>query len=257
MELNFEGFYQWCSVHLKLNLSAYKEKQLQRRIATVMKQAGSTTLEEYALAIKENPTIKKTFLDYITINVTEFYRNRELFDDFEDLIVEYLAPKFGALNLWSAACSIGAEPYTMAMIADKNKLTLKRPILATDIDETILDRAKIATFKEHEIKNVSLVEKKSYFKEEEGLFYLDGRIKRDVRFKKHDLLLDPYEKGFHAIVCRNVTIYFKNEVKNELYHNLCESLVPGGLFFTGATETIYRPEEFGLRKVSSFIYEKL
>src|SRR5699024_3348574 len=104
---------------------------------------------------------------------------------------------------------------------------------------------------------VSIVEQKAYFHQEDNVYILDDAIKQKVRFQKHDLILDRYEKGFHAIVCRNVTIYFKNDVKEDIYHRLSDSLVPGGLFFTGATETIYRPELYGLRKVASFIYEKM
>src|SRR5699024_31130 len=111
MELNFDGFYEWVNQNLQLDLHAYKEKQLQRRISTVMKQAGAGTLEEYAEVMDKDNHVKKEFLDYITINVTEFYRNRELFEEFEDLLLQYLSPKFGPLKMWSAACSIGAEAY--------------------------------------------------------------------------------------------------------------------------------------------------
>ena len=86
---------------------------------------------------------------------------------------------------------------------------------------------------------------------------LSDDIKKTVHFKKHDLILDPYEKGYHAIICRNVTIYFKNEVKEKIYRNIADSLVPGGLFFIGATESVYKPEQYGLKKVAAFLYEKM
>ena len=78
-----------------------------------------------------------------------------------------------------------------------------------------------------------------------------------INFKKHDLILGSYETGFHIIICRNVTIYFKNETKDEIYRKFNQSLVPGGVLFTGATESIYNPEKLGFKKLSTFIYEKV
>ncbi|WP_407391341.1 CheR family methyltransferase [Carnobacterium jeotgali] len=127
----------------------------------------------------------------------------------------------------------------------------------TDIDETILARAKLGTFSNVEIKNVDEENREKYFTHDENTYYLSNQIKNKVAFKKHDLIGDRFGKDYNVIVCRNVTIYFKNEVKEELYQKFSDALVPGGLFFTGATETIYSPEKYGLVKRASFIYEKL
>lgn len=255
--LNFDFFYEWVLSNLNINLNAYKEKQLQRRIGTIMKQSGATTLEEYAKNISKDEILKKQFLDYITINVTEFFRNKDLFDNFELMINTHLSPKFKELKIWSAACSIGAEPYSLAMIAQKNNIKLKQKIIATDIDRTILDRAAKGYYRDNELKNVSLVDKNTYFDLKDGYYCIQNAIKQKVQFKQHDLVQDKYEKGFHAIVCRNVTIYFKSDVKDEIYMRMADSLVTGGLLFTGATETIYQPEKYQLRKIASFIYEKI
>ncbi|WP_080146622.1 CheR family methyltransferase [Marinilactibacillus piezotolerans] len=255
--LNFEFFYKWVLDNLEINLNAYKEKQLQRRIGTVMKQAGAATLEEYARSISTDEIIKKQFLDYITINVTEFFRNKDLFENFELMVNTHLSVKFDALKIWSAACSIGAEPYSLAIIMEKNNIKLKQKILATDIDTTILERAGKGYFREGELKNVSLVDKETYFTKDDGYYTIHRSIRDKVQFKQHDLVQENYESGFHAIVCRNVTIYFKSEVKDEIYRKMADSLVKGGLLFTGATETIYQPDQYGLRKVASFIYEKI
>lgn len=255
--LNFDFFYKWVNNNLEINLDAYKEKQLQRRIGTIMRQSGATTLEEYSTIIAQDDIIKKQFLDYITINVTEFFRNKELFEKFEELITTKLSPKFGSLKIWSAACSIGAEPYSLAMIMDRNKIKIQGKIVATDIDQTILDRAREGFFRTTELKNVPIIDKERYFRKEDSAFYVDEKIKQQVLFKRHDLVRNPYEKGFHVVVCRNVTIYFKSEIKDEIYQKISDSLVVGGLFFTGATETIYRPERYGMKKVASFIYEKV
>ena len=128
MTWDFEEFYAWTTEFLELDLSSYKQRQLQRRITTVMENAGTDSLEAYSQLITTNPSVREKFLDYITINVTDFYRNPELFEEFEKIVESTLVPKFGPLKIWSAACSIGAEPYTLAMIAQDNKIKLKQII---------------------------------------------------------------------------------------------------------------------------------
>lgn len=257
MELNFEYFYKWAMRYLNLDLESYKQKQLQRRIGTIMKTAGASNLEEYAKLIEKDDDIRTGFLDYITINVTEFFRNKDIFNEFESVVVNQLYKKFGPLNIWSAACSVGAEPYSLAIILDKTNTKLKNKILATDIDDGILAKAKEAVYKDHEVKNISKADLGKYFTEKDSRYELKDNIKKMVNFKKHDLILENYEKGFHAIICRNVVIYFKNETKNKIYQKFSDSLEPGGVLFTGATESIYNPESFGFRKLSTFIYEKI
>lgn len=255
MEVEFDYFKDWAMSSLKLDLNSYKERQLHRRIETVRKNAGANNLKEYTRLLDKDENLKRLFLDYITINVTEFFRNKEIFDDFENLLKERQGT-FNDMKIWSAACSIGAEPYSIAIIMERHKMT-RGKILATDIDDPILDRARAGIFKEPEMKNVSLADKQTFFTNNEGDYHVKDVLKKRVTFKKHDLLLDPYEKNFQAIVCRNVTIYFKNEAKNEVYKKFHEALVPGGIFFTGATEAIYNPTSIGFKKISTFLYEKI
>lgn len=256
MQLNFDFFNKWVKDKLGIQLDAYKEKQMQRRIANIMESCGVNTLEAYSKLLERDPVAKQEFLEHITINVTEFYRNRDLFDTFEKNLVT-LNRNFPRLKIWSAACSIGAEPYTLAMILQKNKIQTAK-IVATDIDRTILQRAKTAVYKNSEIKNIPISDRNEYFNQlSTDEFALKDGIKRQVLFKKHDLLKDRYEDKCHAIVCRNVTIYFKNDARDEVYQKFSDSLVPGGILFTGATETINFSENFGLKKIDSFIYQKM
>ena len=257
MELDFEFFYKWVKSNLNIDLDAYKENQLQRRIGTVMRSAGVDTLQEYAKLIGSDIETKRIFLDYITINVTEFFRNKEIFKEFEDVLVNVLVPKFKNVKIWSAACSIGSEPYSIAMIMDRHNLTKNRKIVATDIDDNILKRAKSGTYKQHETKGLTKGDLDKHFTCVDNTYTIFDNLKQIISFKKHDLILDKYEGGFHAVVCRNVFIYFKDEAKNEIYKRIYDSLVPGGVFFIGATESIYNPKDFGFKKMSTFIYEKV
>ncbi|MGX6992438.1 chemotaxis protein CheR [Vagococcus penaei] len=257
MEIEFTHFYEWVKFNLGIDLFAYKEKQLQRRILTIMKTTGATNLKEYSQLIKNNKQIRQEFLDYITINVTEFFRNPELFLDLEQLIKLDLLPEFKELKIWSAACSIGCEPYSLGIMTQREKIPLKTTILATDIDLTILKKAKAGIYKANELKNVKPHDLVTYFSERDEQYHINSAIKQLVHFKQHDLLQDKYGKDFHLIVCRNVTIYFKPEARDAIYRKFNDALVMGGIFFTGATETISNPETFGFKKLSTFMYQKI
>ena len=255
--MDFNEFHKWVHKELGINLSAYKPEQLNRRINSLMTRVGIKTLDEYSKVIKNNSEQKQKFLDFITINVTEFFRNPELFVDLEKQISKELLPNTPNLKIWSAACSIGCEPYTIGMILNKLAPNGRHNIIATDIDDTILARAKAGEYTQNEMKGINNSDLSKYFTIKDDKYYIESKIKNMVTFKKHDLILDKYESGFDLIVCRNVVIYFNNDIKQEIYKKFSNSLKKGGLLFVGATESIYNYRDYGFEKASTFIYKKI
>ena len=255
--MDFNEFHKWVHKELGINLSAYKQEQLNRRINSLMTRVGIKTLDEYSKVIKNNSEQKQKFLDFITINVTEFFRNPELFVDLEKQILQELLPKNPNLKIWSAACSIGCEPYTIGIIMNKLSPSGKHNIIATDIDDTILARAKAGEYTQNEMKGINNSDLSKYFSIVDDKYYIESKIKNMVTFKKHDLILDIYDSSFDLIVCRNVVIYFNNDVKQEIYKKFSNSLKKGGLLFVGATESIYNYRDYGFEKASTFIYKKI
>lgn len=257
--MNFVEFEKWVYKEIGINLSAYKPNQLHRRIESLMTRVGVSSLEEYTKLIKKDSSQRQRFLDFITINVTEFFRNPELFDELDKYMKSVYLPKNQSLKIWSAACSIGCEPYSVAMMLQNSSSSLatRHKILATDIDSTILVRAKEGEYTDNEMKNVKPEYLNKYFKLVNNKYKINESIKNMVTFKKHDLILDSYEGNFDIILCRNVVIYFNTDVKNEIYKKFSQSLKTGGLLFVGATESIYNYREYGFEKASTFIYRKL
>jgi chemotaxis protein methyltransferase CheR len=255
--MEFNDFHKWIHKELGINLLAYKPEQLNRRINSLMGRIGVKTLEEYTVLIKKDEDQKQKFLDFITINVTEFFRNPELYDELKEIMNKELLSKSSQLKIWSAACSIGCEPYTLGIILSKLSKNKKHNIIATDIDNTILNRAKTGEFGITEMKNISADDLAEYFTQKDGKYYINSTIKSMVTFKKHDLILESFEKDYDLILCRNVVIYFNNDIKNQIYKKFSESLKKGGLLFVGATESIYNYKEYGFEKASTFIYRKL
>lgn len=249
-------FEKWVFKNFKINLSAYKSNQLHRRINSLMSRVGVNSFEEYTKLLLKDEEQRQKFMDFITINVTEFFRNPDLFDELTKKIEKEILPNNKALKIWSAACSNGSEPYSLAMILDSLEPSGKCKITATDLDNTILSRAKTGEYQESEIKNIKPEYIKKYFTKQNDKYVISSKIKSMVNFKKHDLILDDYDKGFDIIVCRNVVIYFNNDIKNNIYKKFHDSLKPGGLLFVGATESIYNYKEMGFEKSSTFIYRK-
>lgn len=249
-------FEQWVLKEYNIDLSAYKSNQLHRRILSLMSRVKVNSVEEYIRLLKKDPVQKQKFLDFITINVTEFFRNPDIFDELSKNIKSEL-PFNSGLKIWSAACSIGSEPYSLAMIMDNLNSRANHKIIATDIDSTILERAKIGEYGISEIKNIPKQFLAKYFEVSGDKYLINPKIKKLVEFKKHDLILDNYESNFDLVVCRNVVIYFNQDVKDKIYSKISNSLKKGGLLFVGATESIYNYKEYGFEKASTFIYKKI
>lgn len=250
-------FEKWVLKEYNIDLSAYKPNQLHRRILSLMSRVGVNSVEEYIDLLKANPAQKQKFLDFITINVTEFYRNPEIFEDLKKHIKNELLKDNKTLKIWSAACSVGVEPYSIAMILDELDAYGKHRIIATDIDSTILNKAKEGIYSAAEIKNIKESNLKKYFTISGDKYVINNSIKNMVTYKKHDLILDNYERDFDLIVCRNVVIYFNTDVKDKIYKKFSESIKPGGLLFVGATESIYNYKDYKFEKASTFLYRKL
>jgi chemotaxis protein methyltransferase CheR len=256
MEMDLKNLEKWIYRELKIDISAYKSNQMNRRLSNFISRSGTVSVDEYIRMLDGDSVLKQKLKDFITINVSEFFRNKELFTDFEDKLKKLLLKDSRRLKIWSAACSNGAEPYSVAIILDRLTPGLKHTIIGTDIDSSILETAKKGEYGQSDVKNVDRNTLEKYFVVQNNKYILNYDIRSRVQFKRHDLILDSYDKGFDVIICRNVVIYFTSETKDKIYRKFYDALNPGGLLFVGATESIYNYSQFGLDKASTFIYQK-
>lgn len=241
-----------------IDLLLYKEGQMKRRLTSLYEKRGYHSFREYFHAIQSNKEVLNEFLDRMTINVSEFYRNGKRWEVLEKKIIPNLLSSTKKLKIWSAACSTGEEPYTIAMILSKFMPLSQISILATDIDENVIARAKLGMYPERSLAEVPEDMKKKYFKQENGGFYtVADEIKRTVTFKKHNLLGDTFDSGYDLIVCRNVLIYFTEDAKNILYEKFSNALKKDGVFFVGSTEQIFNPIKYRLETIDTFFYKRI
>lgn len=255
-EKDWELFKQKFKAKSGIDLNLYKANQMQRRITNLMTRYGAKSYVEFFGKIENDKKMFSDFVEYLTINVTEFFRTPEKFSELEAKVIPELLTKSSRLNIWSAGCSIGAEPYSLAMILKEMTPATKHRILASDLDVEILAKAKKGAYTDNELKSISKSRKTNYFTTEDGKYVVAPDIKSRIEFKQHNLLLDRFETGFDLILCRNVVIYFTEEAKDQLYRHFFTALKPGGILFVGGTEAILNFRDIGFVSYLPFFYRK-
>ena len=254
---NYEKFKKDILQLAGIDLNSYKEKQMRRRINTLITKNNVKTYNDYVALIKKDKEKFDQFINFLTINVSEFYRNPDQWKILEGQVFPELIKKFGKnLKIWSAACSTGDEPYSLVMALSRQVPLANIKIIATDIDNQVLDTARMGLYNEKSIASVPDDLKKKYFTKVGSSYQISDEIKKRVEFKKHDLLKDPYPSGCNLIVCRNVVIYFTEEAKDVIYQKFHKALQPDGVLFIGSTEQIMNYRELGFDRHTSFFFEK-
>ena len=255
---DYEVFKQKILQLTKIDLNCYKERQMKRRIDSLIEKAKITSYEEYVEALRTDKELLEEFVAYLTINVSEFYRNPEQWALLEEEIFPYLFQCFGKNNkIWSAACATGDEPYTLVMVLSKFIPLQRIQIIATDIDKQVLEKAQLGIYEEKSFKALPREFRDKFFtKISEKRYQISDEVKKCVTFKQHNLLKDPYPENCDMIVCRNVMIYFTEEAKKVMYRKFNQSLKDNGILFVGSTEQIISPAEYNFSTFKSFFYKK-
>ena len=234
-----------------------------RRIKSFIGKHKQETLNDFLLLIKRDPDVLMAFKDFITINVTEFFRNPEKFEVLRtkvipDIIESSRKRQQLGLKIWSAGCSTGAEAYSLAIMMSEHFPHVSYSVVATDIDKTIVAAAKEGEFKDIEIKNVSAHLLKKCFDESpnSGRWRIKDKYKEKIKFSINNLLEDSFPGGYDLICCRNVVIYFTEEAKDKLYEKFYQSLNTDGVLFIGGTESILNARQIGFKSKHNLFYYK-
>lgn len=240
-------------LYLGLDLYAYKEAQLNRRLQYFIDKHKIKDVSKYCLSLQTDDKERERFISHVTINVTKFFRDVEFFNHLKNELSKY--PRNKKIKVWSAACSYGCEPYTLAIILNELGFT-NFEIVATDIDSEILKQAGIGIFTEADIKDVPSNLLSKYFTKVSENYHVSQLLKDKIKFKRHNLLTNTYETGFDLIVCRNVVIYFTTEAKRDIYERFHPSLNEEGILFVGPTEHIANYKELGYKQLRPCLYKK-
>jgi len=244
---------------LKIDLESYKAEQMIRRLDSWLIRSRIPTWKEYFSLISTDEKELEKFRNYLTINVTEFFRDPNRWDTLrKDVLPHLIKNSAGSreLKLWSAGCSIGTEAYTMAILMDEAFPTQKYSILATDLDRGAMAKARSrGPYTSEDIRNLSPQQRKKYITPN-APFYTAENLQKNIKFQEQDLFAATFDTGFDLIVCRNVVIYFTAESKELLYAKFSKALRPGGVLFVGGTEILSGPAKHGFQNFGISFYKK-
>ena len=254
-EAEFQRLVKYMYDSFGINLSA-KKVLVQGRLGNMLNERGFHSYDEYLDAVMKDSTGAEvtTILNKLTTNHTFFMREPEHYTFLQETILPYMVKtceKDHVLRIWSAACSSGEECYTTAMLLDQyfgnEKSKWDTRILATDISQNVIGKAKAGIYTDEGMKGLSNDWKARYFNNLGGGKYeICQGIKDEVIFKTFNLMdpmPDKYKaKPFDLIFCRNVMIYFDKPTKQALVDRFYDVVKPGGYFYIGHAESISRSE---------------
>lgn len=228
-----------------ITISAAKTSLLLSRLNKRIAATGTTDLSSY-LDLIESPSGSAEMphlISALTTNHTLFFRESHHFDKLRDEVLPaLLASKRGApIRIWSAGCSSGQEPYSIAMTirSASERLGSTTKIIATDIDQAILARAKTAEYSESEIANVPRPMVLNYFHKTAAGYRVRPMIRDMVTFRQMNLNATwPRAEPYDIIFCRNVVIYFDARTQSDLWRKFHRALVPGGWLMIGHSERV-------------------
>lgn len=254
--MDYEGFKTEVLKISGINLTFYKEKQMKRRIDSLIAKNGFGLYDDYIKALKANSNLYNEFINYLTINVSEFYRNPEQWEVLKAEVIPMLLKKSRKLKIWSSACSTGDEPYTLVMVLNSFIPLNEIKIVASDIDKEALRKAKEGIYTGKSLEKLPKEYIEKYFIKNGEIFTVKDEIRNRVEFMQHNLLKDAYPDKCDLIVCRNVLIYFTEEAKTHVYTQFNKSMKNEGVLFVGSTEQIIMANRFCLSPLKTFFYIK-
>ncbi|MFW6458458.1 MAG: CheR family methyltransferase [Halodesulfurarchaeum sp.] len=239
----FETLIEFIERETSFASSYYEESYLDRRISARMRRTKTDTYEEYHELLRESEDERAELLDTLSVNVTSFFRDQKVWSALREVLQD-LAAESRTVDIWSAACADGREPYSLAMLARDIGLSGRSVnILATDIDENALDRARQGVYKS--TRTTDLDEELSFLNSPEDYVETDDDhirmregLKSLITYERHDLITDGAKSDFDLVLCRNVCIYLDSEYKRPILETVTGSLRQEGYLVLGQTETI-------------------
>ncbi|MCB2412904.1 protein-glutamate O-methyltransferase CheR [Demequina sp. TTPB684] len=223
-----------------IQLDKGKEYLVESRLAPLARSAGAADVDAFVRALRADISQHESVVEALTTNETSWFRDLNPFTVLKTHILpEFAAKGRGPLRVWSAACSTGQEPYSVAMTIADNFPSLKVQIVATDIAENVLAKGRSGRFSQLEInRGLPAPMLVKHFERQGPSFEISPQLRNQVVFRKHNLLeLPPAGGPFDIVFLRNVLIYFDVDTKRSVLSKVRAALTPGGYLFLGAAET--------------------
>jgi chemotaxis protein methyltransferase CheR len=245
---DFAALKRFIEQTLKIQCGNYKEDYIKRRLLSRMRSTSTSNYGEYLKYLKANEPELEVLRKALTINVTEFFRDQDVYEALKDSVLPDLFNRRKRIRIWCAGCSTGEEPYSIAMILSdliaRNK-EQSAQIIASDIDKIVLAKAQEGIYSQKAMVKLSPSQIQRHFtKLPDDTYQVKPHLKELIRFRPHDLMSGlPVGRWLDLITCRNVTIYFTEAQKDDLARMFHDALVTDGYYIMGKTEYLGRQVE--------------
>ncbi|MGB3589320.1 MAG: CheR family methyltransferase [Tunicatimonas sp.] len=253
-ESSSESIFRLMTSKTGTDFSKYKSSTIQRRITKRLDALSLLNIDNYYRYIQENPTELDNLFQTVLIGVTEFFRDQPAFEKLEKYLRETVSkkPTGQPIRVWSVGCATGEEPYTIAIllseILGKEIHNNTVQIFATDIDENALGHGRRGCYSEDQVANLSSELLEKYFNQGVDGYEVKKKIRQLVLFSKHDISVDPHFVRLDLITCRNVLIYFRNELQKEVLPVFHYALKEDGYLMLGKSENILQLTDLFLKE---------
>ncbi len=241
----FDEFLKEAASSVGLQWRPFKRRGIERRVKNRIVQIGLSHFEEYLLKIKKDPEEQNHLSKILTVTISRFFRDQEVFQAIGYSIIPPLLEEKNKkdFKIWSIGCASGEEPYSLSILwrekFEKLWPRIRLSILATDIDESLLERAEKGRYKKSSLKEVPVDILKSYFKMDNGFYIIDQAVRERIQFKRHDVIHEGPFSGMDVVFCRNLAFtYFSKESQMDVLKKIAGSLREKGYLAIGKEESL-------------------
>lgn len=242
---NYQKILNLLRTRTGVDLALYKPKTLQRRMSRRMVLNKVPSLASYASFLREHPHEIEALYQDVLISVTSFFRDPELFEQLKQKIFPRLVKNRTPdqpVRIWVLGCSTGQEVYSLAMafleFASKASTQIPLQVFATDLNETVLEKARVGLYAKSQVQNLSPQRLRRFFVEEDGGWRICKSIREMCVFARHDVLIDPPFSRMDLLSCRNVMIYLEPVLQKRLIPVFHYALKPKGILVLGSSESL-------------------
>jgi chemotaxis methyl-accepting protein methylase len=261
--MNYKEFLKTTLPQLGLRWRRFNRKSIRKRVIARLQELNLHSLGEYHSYLLDNTEERRYLTSLLTVTISRFWRNASLFEALKDLWFPTLLSSLPAaepLQIWSAGCASGEEPYSLLILWLESFAGSGREmrLLASDSNATCLERAQQAHYPASSFREMPIHLRQKYCTNEGGTFSLPHDFPNKITWVEHNLILDPPFPGNHLIFCRNLAYtYFTEPLQQEITHHFHESLLPGGLLVTGRKDSLPPGSDRLFRLGKHPFYERL
>jgi chemotaxis protein methyltransferase CheR len=243
-DADFEQYRSLIYAKSGITFTSANRSILESRLKERLREKNVSSVKTYFSTISTNEEELKGFLDAITTNLTRFFRNQAQFDAFEKYVIpEILNIKkgsFSPIKIWSAGCSTGEEPYSLAMLLnEKLPQPWKFEVLASDLSLKCLMTAKEGFYAENRMDGIPPNYLTKYFDKVDGGYHIHADIQSRIKFDYHNLKNDSGQRNFDVVFCRNVIIYFDEAAQTAVINRFWDAMASKSFLFIGHSESLF------------------